>query len=166
MGDLALMIGTGMQVGSKFAQGSMAKDASKYEAAGYRRAATEEVAAGQRARFEKDMETRKVLSTQRAIAASDGGGATAPTILDLMGDTAERGEYLADMETYKAENRAAGLKDKAKAAELRGKQAFVGSILEGVSEGVSGAYKLRKAKGSTRDGYDPSWSDTRTYRYG
>lgn len=166
MGETLLLIGTGMQAGSKFAKGSMAKEAGEYEAGGLRRAATEEVAAGQRARFEKDAETRQVLSSQRALAASSGAGATAPTILDIMGDTAERGKYLADMETYKAESRAAGLKDKANAAELRGKQAYVGSILEGVSDGVTGLYKFKKATGSGKAGYDPSWSDTRTYRYG
>ena len=144
MGNLALLIGNGLQMGAQLGKGQMIKDASNFEAAGYKRVAAQERAAGQRSMFEEQNKTATVLSSQRAIAAASGGGADSPTILDIMGDTAQRGKYLADMEYYKGEERAKDALDKASAAKLRGKQAYIGSILEGISTGVKGKYEAKK----------------------
>ena len=126
-----MLIGTGAQAGARISGGMSARDASRFNAAALERQATEEFAAGTRTAGERRRETELVLSKQRAIAAASGAGA-GPSLLDIIGDTAARGEYQAQAEMYTAGTRARNLKDKAAVARYEGENAFAGSILEGV----------------------------------
>jgi hypothetical protein len=118
------LIGTGIQSGAN--------------AAGLERQAAEEFAAGQRAAGERRRNTDLVISRQRALAAASGAGA-GPSLLDIIGDTAGRGEYQAQSEMFLGESRARNLKNRAAAARYEGENAFIGSILEGVGNVALGA---------------------------
>ena len=158
-------VGIGLQVGSKLAGGGIAMsegrragEVADYRAGAMDQQATAERATAQRRRFETERETAKVQSTQRAVAAASGGGATSPTILDLMGDTAKRGAYLADLDTFAGEERAKGLETQAKitrmegeAARKRGRNAFFGSILDAGATGLTGYGRLRRYEAGERD---------------
>ena len=142
------------------------------------RAANEERVAAQRAAFEQQHKTKQVMSTIRANAAASGaGGIETPTVLDIMGDTIARGEYLEEVERYGGESRARGREDQAAAAragglnkammlelegdmaKTRGRNAFTGSILESIGTGAKGYYAYKnpggksKSKSSEEDGY-------------
>ena len=148
----------GATIGGGFAansQGKTAQAIANYEAAGYERQGTEEFAAAQRQAIEQRKKTDRVISTQIARGAASGSSVNSPGLLDIIGDTAQEGEYRAAAETYGGEQRAAGLKDKAnvrraegEAARSRGSNAFIGSILEGVTVGATGMDTYRRNYGS------------------
>lgn len=112
------------------AAGKAANASAQFTAKQQEIAAGEARASAQRAHFEKQRETRLVLSTLQARAASSGGGADDPTIVGLVGDIGARGEYESLMEMYKGENRARGLEDAAISSRLTGEA----SLAEGRSK--------------------------------
>jgi hypothetical protein len=155
-----MMIGTGIQAGAKIGSGVNAERAGRYNAAGLERQAADERAAAQRAAFERRTDTERVISKQVATAAASGAGG-GPSLLDIMGDTAARGEYQAQSEMYAGESRARTLKDRAALARHEGRNALVGSIIEGVGSIATGAARQRLNYGSTALGaYDPQWRRT------
>jgi hypothetical protein len=78
----------------------------------------------------------------------------------VIGDTAARGEYQAQAETYTGEARARNLKDRANIARYEGRNAFVGSILEGIGGAALGAGRYGNLYGpSGRTGAGP-WRTT------
>lgn len=104
--------------------GDVAKATAEFKAMQLQRAAGEERAAGQISAREKRYDMQRVLSTQRARAAASGtGGISSAGVLDIMGDTIERGEYLAQLESYGGEVRARGKLDQAAAAKAAGEAA-------------------------------------------
>ena len=165
MAQLALLA-AGISAAGSVLGGISANKAGKYEAQQLQRSATEERVAGQRAAMEKRREADVVMSQQRARAAASGSSITgSPTIIDIFGDTAQRGEYLAQIESFKGESRARGLQDQAKASRFKGKSALVGSILEGVGELAKGGYRYAAADPSAfDDGYDPETGRRVRYR--
>lgn len=155
-----MLIGQGVQAGAKVAGGISAQRAGAYNAAGLERQATDEVAAAQRAAMERRTDTERVISKQVAGAAASGAGG-GPSLLDIIGDTAQRGEYQAQSEMYGGESRARTLKDRAALARHEGRNAFVGSIIEGVGGLAVGTARHRLTYGSTAPGaYDPNWGRT------
>jgi hypothetical protein len=92
-----------------------------------------------------------VISTQIARGAASGSAVNSPGLLDIIGDTAQEGEYRAQAELYQGASEAAGLKDKAnltrvsgKAAKAKGMNAFAGSILEGATTYGVGLEEYRR----------------------
>ena len=158
-----MLVGQGIQAGARISGGVSALDASKFNAAAMERQATDEFAAGTRSAAERRRETELVLSRARAVGAASGapGG---PSLLDVVGDIGARGEYQAQAEMYTAGQRARNLKDKAEAARFEGRNAFVGSILEGVSGLAIGAGRYDSLYGPPRrnTGIGP-WRTTTTY---
>jgi hypothetical protein len=142
-----MLIGQGVQTGSRIAGGMAANRAGEYNAAALERQGTDERAAAQRVAMERRAETDRVISKQIAGAAASGAG-FGPSLLDVIGDTAARGEYLAQGDMYQGETRARGLKDRANIARYEGRNAFVGSILEGVGGLAIGAGRYANAYGS------------------
>ncbi len=142
LGAIAGIIGTGLQVIGTIQDGKAQQAALNYEAQQEERAAKEERAASQRAAIEKRDEADFVLSRQRALAAASGAGVQTPTILDIYGDTAAKGEYIAQGELYGGESRARGRIDKANAARAKGKAAAKGSILEGFGTAFGGLSRI------------------------
>lgn len=174
------LVGTGVKAGAQIGGGFAAKRTGDFEASQYQANAADARAAGQRSGFEEAAKTSKVLGTQRARASADGGGVVNPTVMDIMGETAGRGAYLAEAERYKGEARARDDMNRATAAKMKGKNAEVGSILEGVGTLGVGVAKYGPALRGSGGTSEPSVSDellddehdlntnwrTKTRRYG
>ena len=141
---LALM-GSGVKAGAQIGGGIAAKNAGNFEAAQYAQNAADARAAGQRSGFEEAGKTAALLGKQKAIAAASGAAVASPSILDIMGDTAQRGKYLQEAEVYKGEARARDDMNRAAAAKMKGKNAEIGSILEGVGTMATGVGKYGPA---------------------
>ena len=157
-----------MQGGMKIADGAITRSSTRaeadateraaaVEAAGLRERAKEERGAAAFSARERRAAADKVIGKQVALAAASGGG-TGGTILDIIGETAERGEMQAQAEIYGGESRARGLEDKAalgtwqagtRARSLRqkGDAAFTGSIFEGTAKGIDSVYKYGDREG-------------------
>lgn len=158
-----MMIGHGVQAGAKIAGGVSTRDAASYNAAGLERQAAEERAAAQRTALERRRDADRVISKQITLAAASGAGG-GPSLIDIVGDTAAEGEYRAQAEMYGGEARARALKDKANLARWEGRNAYRGSILEGIGGlalGV-GNYGLRYGTPTRTTPIGP-WRTTVTY---
>lgn len=165
MADTAtlFLIGQGVQAGGKFLGGMRAREAGEYNAASLERQAAEERAAAGRTAAERRLETERVISRQVALAAASGAGA-GPSLVDIIGDTAARGEYQAQSERYLGEARARNLTDRANIARYEGENAFMGSILEGVSGiALGGARHGMLYGGGTRTPGIGPWRTTVSY---
>ena len=126
-----MLLGYGVQAAAGISAGMSARDAGRYNATMLERRATEERAVAQRTAAERRRETDRVIGRQIALAAASGAG-FGPSVIDLVGDTAARGEYQAQGEMYTGESRARNLETRAGLARYQGDAAFSGSILEGV----------------------------------
>lgn len=107
--------------GSASKQAGMSKMAGERNAQELERAADEARADGARKAAEHRMQGEKIMSRQRAVAASGGAGAGGTEgYLDVVGDTAERSQYLSDLDIASGENTATGLEDKAALSRWKG----------------------------------------------
>lgn len=156
------LVGTGVKAGAQIGGGIAARDAGKFEGTQLERNATEARAAGQRQGFEQDAKTAQVLGKQRAIGAASGAAMTSPTITDIMGETAQRGEYLSAAERYKGDVESNKDLNAAAAARLKGKNAMTGSILEGIGTGMTGLSKYRSGFALSSPTDDDSVTDVDT----
>ena len=125
------------------ASGIAAKNQADFEAKQQEMAGNEAFASSQRDAEEKRKEAWLVQSRQQALAASSGAGATDPTIVQLMEDTAGQGEYNAQTAQYVGENRKRGLFDSAMGTRMTGQANMFGSFLSGASQLASGFAKYR-----------------------
>jgi hypothetical protein len=139
-------IGTALSVGGTVVGGIAAKNEGEFAAKQAKRQATEERAIASREAEDQRLKTALVLSKQKAGAAASGAGVLNPTILDIMGDTAQAGDYAARSIVAGGANRSAGLMDQAAAAKYRGNSAFAGAMLEGLGEAATGTYKMKKSR--------------------
>ncbi len=179
MADLAqLNLVAGMAQGAgKVAQGYSTQMLSKaeadateraaaVEAAGLRARAAEERTAAQGEARNYDRRTKQVMGKQVALAAASGGGATDPTILDLIGETAAHGEEQRLAAMAKGESAARGLEDKAAygswqagtratSTRAKGDAALTGSIFEGLGKASESMYKYGERSGWWDDGSSP-----------
>lgn len=148
------------------AGGVASKNSADFTAAQMEQQAGESRAAGQRQAFERDRETKLALSKLQARAAASGGGASDPTVTNLAGDIAGRGEYQHLMEMYKGENRARGLEDEAMGARMTGAAKRDAAFLSagGTLLGSAGsAYRTYKRM-PLADEYDPDSLDSLSVR--
>lgn len=143
MAEMGQLIGAGIQAGGQIAGGMAAKKAGAFEAAQYQQKAAEERAVASRAAYEKRQERDRLISRQVAVAAAGGAGVNNASIMDIIGDTAARGQYLIDTEIAGGESRARGMMDRGAAAKAKGQNALMGSILEGGSTLAKGVYKAK-----------------------
>jgi hypothetical protein len=154
-GDLSALA-TGVKVGGQLLAGTAAKKAGEVANQNAQTEAAQEVAAGQKRGFERDATTRRVIGEQIANAAGSGSAVASPTILDIVGETAQRGKYLEESENASAATRANAIRYAGEVAKRQGQNAFTGSILQGLGTSLTGAARYRKMKGSsaTADEYD------------
>jgi len=123
-------------------QGRAQQAALNFEAQQRERQAAEERAASQREAIEKRHEGAIAMSRQLALASASGAGVVNPSILDIYGETAQRGEYNAQTALYGGESRARGQLDEAAAARFKGKAARTGSFYEAGGSILSGIGKV------------------------
>ncbi len=140
LGLIAGLIGTGVSAVGAIKQGNDANEAAQANAAAMERRAGEERAAATRESARRNQQTALLLSRQQALAASSGGGATDSTVLGLMGDVAQEGQYQRDSAIYAGESKGINLEDEAALQRWKGRNAqtagYIGagsSVLSGVS---------------------------------
>lgn len=164
IGVLALTAaGSAVTAAGTLAGGNAAKQAGQiqsaadlYKARGRDIAANEAFATGQREAQEKQLQTRLVQSKLQAGAAASGGGAADPTVLGLIGDIAQRGEYQSLIAMNKGEERARGLKDEATSARMEsdaalyaGEQAKKASRVQALGTILGGGTSMYKQYNKT-----------------
>ncbi len=121
-------------------------------------------AQSQLAARERRKEGALLESRQRAIAASQGGGAD-PSVLRLFGETAAETERAAATEIAAGKGAAAGTRYRGQVAKKQSKVSALGSILGGIGSaaGSPSAKSAFERFGGSAGGSVPTSS---TYRYG
>ncbi len=107
---------------SAYGQYSGAKSeaaAMRYSAAEAVQQAQQERAAGQRQMLEEMRQASVVASRAQAVAASSGGGALDPSVVNTIADIHGRGAYQGLAALYSGESRAQGQLGMARAAEYK-----------------------------------------------
>lgn len=139
--EIAMAASAALSAAGSIVGGVSANNQAQAQAANAEMQAQEQKAIAQREAVRKGKEARLIQSRQRAVAASSGGGAKDPTIMDLMGDVESEASYQKQAALYEGETRARGLEAEASLARSRGRQSmfsgFIGagsSILSGYSQ--------------------------------
>lgn len=155
IGAILPVIGTIATVGSavygvvnSVQQGQQQQAAANQTALNLQNQGKAEFATSQRDVLQKDLETKYLLSTQQAQAASSGGGAgtDAPTIVRMMTETAKRGEQADESILYGGESQRASYQNQADAVRQSGGNAFLGGIGSGIGKLVSAAGEYARGK--------------------
>lgn len=143
MAALALVSSAISAIGSVMG-GVAANNQAQYQADQQEAAGKEELAASQRQAEQQRKEGALVQSRQQALAAASGAGATDPTIVQLMTDTAGAAELNAQSSLFGGEQRKRGMFDTAKGTRMTGQASMVGSFLSAAGDLTSGFAKYRK----------------------
>ena len=138
----AAIVGTALSAAGSVLGGKATKKANYAEAAGLERMAGQTRASSQRESIEQRREADLAQSRALALAAAGGGGASDPTVVDIISDLEGEGEYRALTALYNGEEQARGYEDEAKARRKAGKNAKTAGIISGVSTVLSGASSL------------------------
>lgn len=120
MGMMALM-GMAIQAGAAVGGGISAKRAADLEAQQLEVAGGQAQAAAQRQAHEELRKGRLLQSRALAVAAASGGGASDPTVLDIIGDIAAEGEYRSELALYEGADRAHAFNVKGEASRAEGR---------------------------------------------
>lgn len=138
-----LLGGAALGAGGAIAEGTSQANALNAEAAAMDKRANEEKAAAQREAIQRRRQASVLLSRQQAVAASSGGTATDPTVLDVMGDTAAEGQYQSDVALYQGDVAAAGLQDQAAINRARARQARLAGFINAGSTMLNGFSSIK-----------------------
>lgn len=138
--------------------GIQAQKQGKAEAQALTQKAAAERADASRQSEERRRQTELVLSKQTALAADSGAGTVNASILDIYGDTAQRGSYLARSDYAAGDNKAESYLAGAKNAKTKGSNALTGSILEGFGTAAKGLNASWKSSGG-------NWFDEKPTTY-
>lgn len=148
--------GTGIDAAGKLISGvgimqsgAGAKDAANFEAAQLNQNAGQAQAAAQRQAFEVDRNTQEVMSRALAVAAASGGGASDPTVINIIAQTAAEGAYRKASALYSGDDRARSMRLAATAKEYEGDVTEANSKAAGFSSIFGAGTTL--LKGAARD---------------
>lgn len=103
--------------------GHRARDAAEAKARSLDVKAGEELAIGQQRGFEETRRARLVASRLVALAASSGGGASDPTVINLMAGISGEGAYRQAVRVYEGKETARGLREQANNVRYEGQMA-------------------------------------------
>lgn len=149
----ALMVtGTLISAGGALQEGQAAEAGARFEAAQMSQAAGQERAASQRRALEERRRARLAQSRAQAVAAASGAGATDPTVLNIIGDIEEEGEYRALTAMFEGEEAARGMEMGAMARLWEGRQQRKASRITAASkvlEAFGGIPRGSETGGST-----------------
>lgn len=105
------------------AEGKAQEAMAEWHASQLRYKAGQERASSQKAAENERRRGRLAQSRAKAVAAASGGGATAPTVMDILARLRGQGEYNAQSALYEGEETAKGLETQAEATIQEGKYA-------------------------------------------
>jgi len=126
MGAMAmpLLIGsTVLQMGTAISGGRAADKLGQFQAQQLEQKAGQERSVSQRKADSVRRKARFAESRALALAAASGGGASDPTVVNIMSGIAGEGEIASQTALYEGEERARGLEMAAETARYEGKQA-------------------------------------------
>lgn len=126
--------------------GIQARQAAQFEAAQMRQNANTAQAAAQRTGAEIDRQTQFVTSRALAVAAGSGGGASDPTVVNLIARDAGEGAYQKQLALYAGTDRARLDNEQADAKTFEGKTTFDNSLQVGAAGYAGGATSLLKSQ--------------------
>lgn len=139
------LAGTGLSAAGAIRQGEHSRMIGEFNAKEMERAAAEERAAATRKAEERRLQERRVLSEQRAKAASGGAGTVGGEgYLDLISDTAERGQYYSDLEISGGEARALGWEGRADTTRWQSRAQEGAGVIKAASYGLDAGAGLLK----------------------
>jgi len=139
-------LGSGLGAVARFMYGVEARQAGDSAAAQLRQNAGQAQASAQRQAADITQQTQLVTSRALAVAAASGGGASDPTVVDLIARDAARGAYLRSVALYGGEDRARALEGEANVRQYEGKVAERNAFLEGGLEAAGGATSLMRTE--------------------
>lgn len=114
------LAGAGSQAAAAESEGKAQKAMAEYQARQLRYKAGQERASSQKQAINERRRARLAGSRARAVAAASGGGASDPTVMDILATLRGEGEYNAQSALYEGEESARGLEAQASAAEASG----------------------------------------------
>lgn len=166
-GGLIEGFGNSLGAMSHIMYGLQARAASQFQAAQLRQNANTAQAVGERDAYEVGRNTDMVTSRALAVAAASGGGASDPTVVNLIARDAGEGAYQKALSLYRGADQARLMGMQADAKEFEGKAEEGNSFEVGAAqEGSSVASLLRsQARGASlyqryAGGGPPSINDT------
>jgi hypothetical protein len=121
--------GRGMSIGGTLLAGWEASKAASYRADQYRQNASDAEAVGQRRAYNEGEKTKLVMSEALARAAASGGGASDPTIVNIMAKIASEGAYHKAVALYSGEQQAQEMNQRADLEEYSGKSSKFNSVI-------------------------------------
>lgn len=133
---------TALSAGASISGGIAARDAANYQAAQEDIAAGQQQAASQRQAQTVDRQSKLVQSRALAVAAASGGGASDPTVTDIIGRIAGEGAYRSQLALYEGNDAARTLQMRADAARFQGRQAEAAGYTNAFSTVLRGANTL------------------------
>lgn len=132
------VIGALVSAAGSIIGGISAKNQAEAQAAAMEVRAGEERAGSQREAIRRSREAKLVMSRQQAVAASSGGDASDPTVVNLMAGVAREGEYQSGAALYEGETKGRNMEYEAKLARMQGRQAMFAGFINGFSSMISG----------------------------
>ncbi len=140
------MLGAGMSAASHVQFGIQARQAAQFQAAQYQQNANSAAASSQRTAFDVNRQTQFVTSRALAVAAGSGGGASDPTVVNLIARDAGQGAYESAAALYGGADRARLDTEQAGAKEFEGKNTELNSFEVGAAGYVGGATNLLRSQ--------------------
>lgn len=129
--------------------GMQAQRAAEFQAAQLRQGAGQAVASSQRQAFDIDRQSKYVASAALATAAASGGGASDPTVVNLISQNAQEFAYRKAVALYQGEDKARLMNMQASAKEYEGKSSMQNSALVAGSQLFKAGTTVMK--GAARD---------------
>jgi hypothetical protein len=121
------MIAGGLEAGGRFsagqqqiAHGADLQAAAEFTAAQLERQASDAIGSAQRRAWNEDRSTKYLASETLARAAASGGGASDPTVINIIAKQAEEGAYRRQVALYEGDSRAGQLRLQAEARRFEG----------------------------------------------
>ena len=143
------VFGQSFKVGQSIVRGLDMKAAADYQAQQLRNNAGQDAAEGQHAAANEERRTAQLMSRQLAVAAASGGGASDPTVMNIIANTASEGAYRQALALYSGNAKAQKSMEQADAVEYTGKSARTASLLDAVGGVVGVGARAKKAVGNS-----------------
>lgn len=142
-------VGTGVRIGGSLfgafqnlSYGEQAQDAAAFQAAQLRQNAGQALAQAQRDAYFEQRKTDYVMSAALASAAASGGGASDPTVVNILSQISAEGAYRKASALYGGEDRSRMFKLQADSAEYAGEAANTAAIGRAIGSGIDAAASL------------------------
>jgi hypothetical protein len=135
------ILGSVMQFAGASQQGTDAQGSKQYQADQMRQNGGQAQASAQRTAADIDQQTKMVVSRSLAVAAASGGGASDPTVINLIAQNTAAGAYRKAVALYNGDETNRADQMKADSLEYEGKTAKNGGLLSAGTSLLAGVSK-------------------------